>query len=110
MKTIKDVNFDKHPIIPDAIIGTLEVGDFTVSLIQGNRTYSSADTYEVAVFDETQAGKDADAQLWLGEDQNIRGWQSPEEIDNLLRILQFNPESLRQRSAVLRKQREEQYE
>ena len=92
MKTFKDIQFHPHEYIPDAIHGTVNVKNMIVSVAQSSRHYSGTDTYEVAVMDDQM-----DDMYWLGENEQVRGWQSEDEIDALLVTMELSTESFKQR-------------
>lgn len=104
MKTFKDVEIKDHPMIPGGRIGQMDVGDgFTLSIVQGQGMYQDGDTYEVAVFDEKNEGE----QLMIDPDNNIRSWQTVDEIDELLQVIQLNPDNLRRQSELRRQARDD---
>ena len=92
MKTFKDIEFVDHPggRTPDDKLGKLLLdGDITVSVICGRSHYCDAranpPTYEVAMFCE-----DGDF-IPLGERDDVLGWQTEKEIDQLLEQAQSDP-------------------
>jgi len=52
MKTIKDINFTKHPVSPTAVSGRLYFDNgWSISVIGGDRFYGNGvTTFEVAIF------------------------------------------------------------
>lgn len=104
MKTFKDIEIKNHPMIPGGRIGQMDVGDgFTLSIVQGQGLYQDGDTFEVAVFDEKNEGE----QLMIAPDDTIRSWQTVDEIDDLLQVIQLNPDNLRRQSELRRQARDD---
>ena len=104
MKTFKDIEIKDHPMVPGGRIGQMDVGDgFTLSVVQGQGMYQDGDTFEVAVFDEKNEGE----QLMIEPDNNIRSWQTVDEIDDLLQVIQLNPDNLRRQSELRRQARDD---
>ena len=86
MKTVIDLEFDQHPVILDGVLARLALDNgIEISVVAGDMLYSSGEgdvsTYEVAMFVE-------DKPLNLDPWTNVLGWQTPEEITELMREAQ----------------------
>jgi hypothetical protein len=90
-RTFADLKFKDHPNVQDGVQARLQVGDFSVSVVsmkgENPKTYgglygnASNGTYEVAVF------KDNDM-LPLAPCDDVKGWQSVDDLNALLDSLQ----------------------
>ena len=91
MRTFSDFKFKDHKSVANGMQALLQVGDFRVSVVsmkgENPKTYgglygnASQGTYEVAVFE----GNDM---LPLHIYDDVRGWQTEDELNELLASLQ----------------------
>jgi len=104
IKTFQDLNFVQDPNYPHEAFNQppkfnaeLSTGEYTVSVVYGGNTYSSADcspdgskaTYEVAVWDKYGEP------LKLSDHDTVLGWTSPDEITRIMKLVQLRPDLLR---------------
>ena len=92
MKQFSDLKFKDHANMSDGVQARLKVGDFEVSVVamkdgngrQFGGLYGDASngTYEVAVFG------DKGEMLTLTPYDDVKGWQSVDELNDLLKDLQ----------------------
>jgi len=93
MKNFKDISWKLHSLDKKSIQGTIEFDDgVELSVIAGAKFYSSKigdatphpdkfASFEVAVLDK--GGKFV-TQKFTNEDNEVIGWQSREDIDNII--------------------------
>jgi len=93
MKNFKDISWKLHSLDKKSIQGTIEFDDgVELSVIAGAKFYSSKigdatphpdkfASFEVAVLDK--GGKFV-TQKFTNEDNEVIGWQSREDIDNIM--------------------------
>lgn len=73
----------------------LVVNDYTLSIVYGGGTYSSsspdgnATTFEVALWDIH------DDPIKMGEHDTVLGWQSPDEVTRIMKLVQLRPDLLK---------------
>jgi hypothetical protein len=89
MKQFSDLKFKDHANVNHGVQARLKVGDFEVSVVSMKKQTTfgglygdaSQGTYEVAVFKD-------DAMLPLTPYDDVKGWQSVDELNDLLQDLQ----------------------
>ena len=91
MRTFSDFKFKDHKNVDNGIHASMEVGDFTITVVslkgKNPKTYgglygnASQGTYEVAVFE-------GDDMLPLHIYDDVRGWKTEDELNELLASLQ----------------------
>ncbi len=84
--TFADLDFQPHPVLPDAKIAsvTLPNGVF-VTIVGGPHMYGDGDeTFEVAARQTADAAK----LLKLGDCDDVLAWQTIEQVEIALRILE----------------------
>ena len=94
MKTFKDIKFEAHKVGKGAIQGLLMLDNgIELSVVAGEGMYSTgkggvreavskgedASSFEVAIFDQ-------DGEFIGNDHDTVFGWQSKEDIDNLIKI------------------------
>lgn len=103
IRTFQDLNFVQDTNYPHEALGKppkfnaeLSTDDYTVSVVYGGNTYSSADcspdgskdTYEVAVWDAYGEP------LKLSDHDTVLGWATPDEITRIMKLVQLRPDLL----------------
>ena len=93
MKTFDDLKFTKHKVTKKAIMASLELKpNVFISVVAGEGMYSTskkgvraectkvedASSFEVAIFDQ-------DGEFIGNDHDTVFGWQSKEDIDNLIK-------------------------
>lgn len=89
MKTFNDLNFKPTDYRPGSYTATMDLDEYTISVIYGDGAYGKGpayDTYEVAVFENGH-----DDPVPLSDESDVIGWQNAEEITSLMKILQTEP-------------------
>jgi hypothetical protein len=82
MITFENLKFETHPNISGAFSANLDLPNgLFVSVISGDGAYSSKDTYEIAMFWQGDF-------IQLGAYDDVLGYQSKEQIDEILRKAQ----------------------
>ena len=83
MMRFKNLGFIQHPHIKDAIMAQVFTDDGTrISVVCGSGMYSSSRDGNKA---ECQRVEDASSfEVFVDGEEDVRGWQTREEIDKLL--------------------------
>ena len=106
MKTFEDLEFKPHRYAKDGIQARMDLGNgYQLSVVSGKGLYNDENTYEVAVFDENTDGDSSFARIGLHDD--VIGWQTPEEINTLIKEVVEDVDGFRERVAQNLKEHEE---
>ena len=76
-KTFEDLKFKRHPHGSGERAQLVLANGIEVSVVAGDAFYNDSETYEIAMLVE---GKFLPLDKW----DDVRGWQTPDEIDALL--------------------------
>ena len=107
MYTLNDIEFKPHRYFKGGISGTMEIGQYTLSVISGGRIDGIGGSYGIVVEDFNAAGKTYDSSsfevaVWItkgGEwvtDElfehlthggGVIGWRSAAEVDDIIHTL-----------------------
>lgn len=85
MKTFKDLEFHTHEVDINGLHSEMHFKNgFGISVIKGSNFYCGDNTYEVAML----RNGNFTANIFTGDNDSILGYQTPEEITELMRVLQ----------------------
>lgn len=84
--TFADLDFQPHPVLPDAKMARVTLPNgVLVTIVGGPHMYGDGDeTFEVAARQTVDAKK----LLKLGDYDDVLAWQSKEQVETLLRRLE----------------------
>jgi len=104
-KTFKNLNFVQDTNYPHEQLNQppkynaeFSTDDYTLSVVYGGMTYSSSSTdgdassYEVALWDSD------DELVKMDEYDSVLGWQTPDEITRIMKLIQLRPDLLKQKT------------
>lgn len=95
-----DIKFEKHPATDEGVRGTLKIAQYELSIVGGKNFYSTGyegkdtwrkpneerfySSFEVAVFEITEDGKEFTRKFFIGATDDVLGWQGRDDILELI--------------------------